>query len=278
MINLIQIELIKIFRKWRTYIGFAAVAFVTFLIQFFYHIQGNILAKNITEKLSDSFIISGDLFNGYLIGYFVLNSLFVHIPFLIALVGGDLLASEATGGTYRMLLTRPVSRSKIILSKFIAGFIYVELLLGFLSFVSIGLSVLLFGTGDLLVVGNPFLIISSEDLLWRFFGAYILASVSMLTVFSISFMFSAFVENAIGPIVSTMAIIIIFFVISSLRLEVIELIKPYLFTTYFGDWRYFFAETINYFTLIKSVGILILHIAVIYFITNYFFNRKDILS
>ncbi|MCK7520020.1 MAG: ABC transporter permease [Ignavibacteriales bacterium] len=47
-----------------------------------------------------------------------LNALVVHIPFLITLVAGDLLAGEATAGTYRILVTRPVSRFKIVFSKF----------------------------------------------------------------------------------------------------------------------------------------------------------------
>ena len=41
-----------------------------------------------------------------------MNSLWIHIPFLISLVAGDQLAGEGTAGTYRILLIRPPSRRR----------------------------------------------------------------------------------------------------------------------------------------------------------------------
>jgi len=90
-----------------------------------------------TRDLQQSFIFVGNLLNTYFVSYLILNSLSVHIPFLITLVAGDLLAGEATAGTYRLILTRPVSRMKIVSSKFIAGIIYTFLLILWLAIVSL---------------------------------------------------------------------------------------------------------------------------------------------
>ena len=108
MIKLVRIELYKIFKKWRTYIGFLAIAVLIPVIQIAMLIEGEKSLNFMTRNLQQSFIFVGNLLNGYLITYLILGSLYIHIPFLIALVAGDLLAGEATSGTYRILITRPV--------------------------------------------------------------------------------------------------------------------------------------------------------------------------
>ena len=52
-------------------------------------------------------------YDGWFVSNMVMNALFVHVPFLILLVAGDIFAGEATSGTYRILLTRPPSRTRI---------------------------------------------------------------------------------------------------------------------------------------------------------------------
>ena len=120
MFELIRIELFKIFKKWRTYISFIVIGLLVVIIQVAMSFEGQRSLDFMTRNLQDSFIFVGNLLNGYLISYIILNMLAVHIPFLITLVAGDLLAGEATSGTYRILLTRPVSRMQIVTSKFVA--------------------------------------------------------------------------------------------------------------------------------------------------------------
>jgi ABC-2 type transport system permease protein len=100
-------EILKTFRKWRTYIGFIAVGVVVPLVEFGLKAEGGSLVRNMTRGLGDDFLIVGNLFNAYFITYFIMNSLWVHVPFLISLVAGDQLAGEATGGTFRLMLIHP---------------------------------------------------------------------------------------------------------------------------------------------------------------------------
>jgi len=116
MITLVNIELFKIFRKWRTYIGFLAIAVIVALIQLGMYYEGQGAVNQMTRSIQQSFVFVGNLLNGYFISYIILGSLYVHMPFLITLVAGDLLAGEATAGTYRLLVTRPVTRSSIFTS------------------------------------------------------------------------------------------------------------------------------------------------------------------
>jgi ABC-2 type transport system permease protein len=278
MITLTLIELQKIFKKWRTYIGFIAIGVLTLIIQVALYYTGEKYLKFEMRGLSDSFIFTGNLFNGYLVANLVLQGLFVHIPFLIVLVGCDLLAGEATAGTYRMLLTRPVSRLEVVSAKFSAGIIYTCLLLFWLALLSLGGSLLIFGGGELLVMKSKLIIFASNDILWRFACAYAYASLSMSTVFAYSFFFSSLVENAIGPIIATMALIIILLILSAIPVEFLQNLQPYFFTSHMIKWNGFFDDVVNYKDIFKSVCILLAHIAGLFVITSIIFIKKDILS
>lgn len=279
MLTQIRVELFKIFKKWRTYIGFITIAVLVPLIQIAMLIEGEGALDMMTRNIRQSFIFVGNLLNGYLISYIVLNSVTIHIPFLVTLVAGDLLAGEATAGTYRLLLTRPRSRMSVLTSKFIAGLIYTNLLVLFLAVISLGLGSSLFGFGELIVIKSSGIIIfAKNDIFWRFLWAYGFASLSMMVVASLAFLFSSFVENAIGPIVTTMAIIIAFLIISNLNIEFFQTIRPYLFTTYMDTWKQFFEDPFNKTEIAKSCAILVGHIAVFYGTALWIFSKKDILT
>jgi ABC-2 type transport system permease protein len=279
MITMIRIELYKIFKKWRTYIGFLAIALLVPVVEIAMMYEGESSLDFRTRNLQESFIFVGNLLNGYLVSYVILGLLVIHIPFLITLVAGDLLAGEATAGTYRVLLTRPVSRFRLITSKFIAGIIYSNLLVFWLALLSLGLGMIIFGPGELIVIKSSNIIIfAKEDVFWRFILAYAFASLSMCVIAALAFFFSSLVENAIGPIVTTMAIIIVFLVISAIEIEIFQNLRPYLFTNYLMVWRMFFDDPINYAEVIRSSLILAGHIIGLYVITLVLFKRKDILS
>lgn len=278
MFALIQVELFKVFRKWRTYIGFIAITVLVPIIQIALIFEGQQYLSFLTQNLKQSFVFVGNLLNGYLIANVIMQSLFIHIPFLIALVAGEILAGEATGGTYRMLLTRPVSRIKVIWAKFIAIILYTNLLVLWLALLSLGLGVLIFGTGELIVIKSNIIIFAKDDILWRFAFGFGFAALSMSVVASLAFLFSSLVENAIGPIISTMAIIIVFIIISALNIEFLENIRPYLFTNYMLSWRLFFDDPLETAEIIKSALVLFLHVVIFFTATLIIFKRKDILS
>ncbi|MCU0332291.1 MAG: ABC transporter permease [Ignavibacteriaceae bacterium] len=277
--TLTRIELLKIFRKWRTYIGFIAIGILVPLLHLAMYLEGQNSIDFVTRGLRDSFILVGNLLNGYWISYIILNALTIHIPFLITLVAGDLLAGEATAGTYRILLTRPISRMQIVTSKFLSGLIYTSSLILFLAFMSLAVGLIIFGSGELIVSGDQSIIIfEKSDILWRFFLAYGFAILSMTVVCSLAMFFSSLVENAIGPIVATMAVIIIFIILSAFDVEILRDIRPYLFTTYILDWREFFDDPLDLAEITKSVLVLGGHIIIFFTATSFIFNKKDILS
>ena len=278
MTTLIWFELLKIFKKWRTYIGFIAIGLLTPIVQITLYYTGQDYINSLTHGLQNTFLFSGNLFNGYLVAHLIMFALFIHIPFLIVLVGGDILAGEASAGTYRMLLTRPQSRFQIISAKFIAGIIYISSLIFWMALLSLGVSLLMFGSGELVTFKDKLIIFASDDILWRFMLAYLYSILSMLTVFALSFFFSSMVQNAVGPIIATMAVIIVLLILSALPIDFLSKIQPYFFTSHMPKWNGFFDDPVNYSEIIKSSLILLGHIIILYGVTAYLFIKKDILS
>ena len=272
-------EFIKILAKPRSYIGIGALTLLICIILFAMKADGSSFISFVTSSFEQTLSFNGTILNGNLIAFIILQMLIVHIPLLVALVTGDLISGEAAMGTVRMLATKPISRTKIVISKFIAGAVYTFILTLWLIFLSLFVSKFIFGSGDLIVLNSEGLVILKEqDILWRYGLSFIVAFLSLLTVSSVSICFSAFAENSIGPIVSTMAVIILFTIIGSMEVSVFQSIKPFLFTTHMASWRSFFEDPVPYSKIFNSIIILVVHNVLLVSIAVIKFNKKDITS
>ncbi len=293
MWSLLQFELFKTFKKPRTYISFAAIGAIVFLIQLALLINGKEYVQFMLSSIDDSLILPYEkITNGYWICFAILNLLLIHVPILVALVSGDIIAGEANAGTLRLLLTKPVSRTKLMFVKFLACVVYTLLLLIWMAFLSLFISGLLFGTNDLVVSKEFELVqIQKADVLWRYFAAFGFAAVALIVVAALSFLLSTISENSIGPIVATVSIIIVLTILSEMRIPIYDnTVKPYLFTTHMLGWKGFFyigsnaeGQTIrgsinNLPAVMKSLGILFCYIFIFVGTAIFIFNKKDILS
>jgi ABC-2 type transport system permease protein len=291
MWTLLQIELFKIFKRPRTYIAFAAIGAIVLLIQLAFYVDGESYVEFMLQSLNGGFVVEGKILNGYLICYVILQALLIHVPLLVALVGGDMIAGEANMGTLRLLVSKPISRTTLMLSKFTASTIYTLLLLIWMALLSLFFSLVIFGPGDLLVFQGEFINqIPSNDVFWRYLAAFGFAAISLVTVTALSFLLSLFAENAIGPIVATMSIVIVCTILTTMDLPLFVSMKNYLFTTHMLGWKGFFnmqlSEDHSAITgsieqlpaIIKSAVILIIHAILFVAAAIFIFRKKDVLS
>jgi ABC-2 type transport system permease protein len=227
------------------------------------------------------FLISGNVLNGWFITAFIMNSLHIHIPFLITLVAGDMVSGEATSGTVRLLLIRPPSRSKIITAKYLTALFYTAGLVLFFAGVCTFLGIALFGTGDLIVhhYGKfGIVLIPEAQIPLRMLLAFAAAVWSMTVVASLAFLFSALAENSVGPIIGTMAVVIVLLVFGNLPLDFFRNLSPYLFTSYMNLWQRFLDVPIPWGSIARSALILGLHNVGLFLIALMIYRRKDIKS
>jgi ABC-2 type transport system permease protein len=291
MYNLFKIELFKIFKRPRTYIAFAAMTALIAIIQLGLKVDGKAYAAFVLADLGNSFSIEGNLINGYFVCYCILQLLLVHVPLLIALIAADMISGEANMGTLRLLLSKPISRTKFMLAKFAASSVFTLLLLVWIAILALFVSMYIFGVDDVFLVKNNYAVqLVKDDIFWRYAGAFCFAALAMITVAALGFFLSQFAENSIGPIVATMSIIIFFTILSTMSIPIFNLIKPYLFTTHMVAWKEFFDIKVDADNssiigtiqrpdkLINSAIILTVHIVLFVGGSIYLFNKKDITS
>ncbi len=277
MLDLIRTEIFKIAAKPRSYIGFAAIFAIVVIIQIALYADGQAYLDFLIQSLNQSFEIEGMDFNGNLVGFIILQTLIIQMPLLVALVSGDAISGEIQGGTIRSLLTKPVSRSRIVWAKFIAAELYTLLLILWLGILAWIASLLFFGPGDLVVLkSDSLVIVRNADTVWRFLSAFGVAFLSLSVVVALSFLLSAFAENSIAPIIITMSVILLFTIIGTFDIPVFNQIKPFLFTTHMIVWRNFFDRPLPVEQIAQSAGIMALHIVVFLSATLIYFNKKDI--
>ncbi len=291
MRTLINIELYKIFKRPRTYIAFAAITALIVMIQFGLKVDGQSYVDFMLNDIGSTLEIDGNVLNGYLICYIMLQLLLVHVPLLIALIAADMISGEANMGTLRVLLSKPYSRTSFMLAKFIASTIYTLLLLIWLAFLALFVSMWVFGTDDMFLMKSSYVVLLKEnDVFWRYIGAFLFAALAMTTVAALGFFLSVFAENSIGPIVATMSVIVFLTILSTLNIPLFNAVKPYLFTTHMISWKEFFDIQVNESNeailgsiqnkdrIINSAMVLIIHIIGFVAAAILIFRRKDVLS
>jgi ABC-2 type transport system permease protein len=291
--GLLRIEIFKIFKRPRTYIAFGAIAAIVFLVQLALKVNGKDFIQLYTDSQADTFDIPYDnILNGYFVCVAILHMILIHVPLLVALIAGDMISGEANLGTLRLLAGKPVTRTQIILAKFTASSVYVILLLFWMALIALLGSMLLFGTNDLVVFKeNGIHLMDKQDVLWRFFGAFVFAALGLTTIAAMALMFSAFSENSLGPIVGTVCVVVVFTIIQQLKVPVFEqTVNPWSFTTHMLGWKGFFyveknaegatldGSIENPSALIRSGLILVGYIALFLLIGIRYFRKKDILS
>lgn len=292
MWTLIQIELFKIFKRPRTYIAFAAITGLIGIIQLGLKIDGGSYINFMMRDINSSITVEGKILNGYQVCYIILQILLIHVPLLISLVAADMISGEANMGTLRIMLTKPISRTKFLLAKFMATLVYTLLLLTWLAVMALFVNMLIFGTDDLFLLKSQYVVLlKANDVFWRYVCAFGFAALAMTTVASLGFFLSLFAENSIGPIVATMSVIIFFTILSTLSsIPIFNAIKPFLFTTHMIGWKEFFDIKVNDANeaivgtiqnpraILNSALVLVLHIIGFITASIIVFKRKDVLS
>src|ERR1035441_5864617 len=186
-------ELWKLFGKKRTYIGFGMflVAQNAMLVAFRYtHWQTQM--QNLLEG------------NGYLAQEYVsaltvalvmlIPQILLLMPLYVSLVGGDLVAKEVEDGTLRMILSRPISRFRLLLVKWVAGGIFSALLVLVLGGTALGFARMWFPWKGMFVFvpGQVFNVLGADEGFKLYMWSHLFMTLNASVVLGIAFMFSCF--------------------------------------------------------------------------------------
>src|SRR4051794_18082804 len=113
-------ELWKLFGKKRTYIGFGAFVLVQMALLLLFRLEH--VQEGIRRTLSSNGYLASEYMSALTICIQVLGpQVLLLMPLYTTLVGGDLVAKESEDGTLRMILSRPISRFRLLFVKWLAG-------------------------------------------------------------------------------------------------------------------------------------------------------------
>lgn len=157
---------------------------------------------------------------------FMSNAVTLFFPLLVLAIASDLVSGERTAGTIKMLLTRPVRRWKILLSKLAALFLYVSLTVVVSAVLCYLISGAVFGYEGWNIPVFTGFVIQGSTIQDGFVHAvpqwlYLMMEagliwVSSMTVAMLAFMVSVLVRSTAASIVTMMAAIISGTILSSM--------------------------------------------------------------
>ena len=269
-------ELDKVLKRKRTYISFLLIGILIPFIVGAINNGGTTLEKSIYGQLSDSFFFIGSLLNGYLATYIIIAVLINHMPFLSTIIASDIFSGEYSRSTFRMYLTRPISRTKVLFSKVIVVLAYTSVLMGFFFLYSLIISMLWLGTGELAVFHKGILLLSGDEVIQRFALAFFISNYVMLTISLLCLLISTISKNSVTPIIITISIVFVGTAITYIPIELFKLINPYLFTGYINSFLKAFHDPIPW-SHMSSLLITCTAWSIFFiFLALFFFNKRDI--
>ena len=273
---LVKNEFEKVLKRKRTYISFLLIGILIPFIVGAINNGGTTLEKSIYGQLSDSFFFIGSLLNGYLATYIIIAVLINHMPFLSTIIASDIFSGEYSRATFRMYLTRPISRTQVLVSKVIVVLAYTSALMGFFFLYALLISISWLGTGELAVFHKGILFLSSDEVIQRFALAFLISNYVMLTISLLCLLISAISKNSVTPIIITISIVFIGTAITYIPIELFKMINPYLFTGYINSFLKAFHDPIPW----SHIGSLVITCTVwstlFVLLSLFLFNKKDI--
>ncbi len=223
---MIRVELAVLARRPRTWISLAILVALPLAAAIF------LATTHIADSPGQGFALLDEvLHNGTLLASAALAvDLIPLLPLAVLVVAGDTIAGEANNGTLRYLLTRPVSRSRLLTAKLISilAFVLTAVITVALSGYIAG--VLLFpSSGSVTTIsgGAP---LTFPQVLLRTVFAVLYVGVSMIGVASFALFLSAIVENPLGAALGGFALLV-----TSTTLDALNAagsVQPYLPTHY----------------------------------------------
>jgi ABC-2 type transport system permease protein len=132
-------------------------------------------------------------------GMLTASGLIILVTLFTVIIAGDMVAGEFTWGTIKLLLIRPASRAKILLSKYITTLLFAATLLVLLFITALIVNGFLYGFGRLSL---PHLTVNAagqvqeRTMLFYVFATYGLKLIELVMIVTLAFMISTVFRSA----------------------------------------------------------------------------------
>jgi len=306
---MIRVELVKLLRRPRTWMSVVLTCALPFMVAVFITITHLAPPPGQGSAFLSAVLQDGALYPAAALALV----LPVFLPVAVAVVAGDSIAGEATTGTLRYLLVRPVGRTRLLVAKLISVLVYVLIVVLAVTFTAYATGVFLLGPSRAAAVGQapaaggggsfggaggvagPGLAgqapsagqapggavtslsgapLSLLQLTERIAGAIAFITVSMLGVAAIALFLSTITDSALGSALGALAALVASEVLVTLGAATV--VQPYLPTRYWLAWIDFFRQPIFWRDIQRGFGIQAVYVAVFLAAAWANFSTKDI--
>lgn len=250
-------ELWKLFAKKRTYIGFGMFLAAQLLIILLFRYNSGARAMVARPLQQMGYSVETFLSNLTVAVQVMIPIAYILLPLYVALIGGDLVAKEAEDGTLRMILSRPVSRFRLLWVKWLAGAIFSILLSFALGGASVALSSCFFSPGGLFAAmpwERVFCIFDNSEGWQRFLFANLMLTTKAITIMGLAFMFSCFNMKPAAATIVALSL----FMISKIVQEIpyFANLQEWFPTYHMNVWADSFRQPIPWFKMGESLSLL----------------------
>jgi ABC-2 type transport system permease protein len=301
----IRVELVKLFRRARTWISMLLTCALPFVVAIFITITHLAPPPGQGGAFLSAVLQDGELYPAAALALV----LPVFLPVAVAVVAGDSIAGEAAGGTLRYLLVRPVGRTRLLVAKLISVTAYVLSVVLAVTFTAYATGIFLLGPSRAAAVGQapggagtgglsgagagiagqaptagqaaggavtslsgaP---LSLLQLTERIGGAIAFITVSMLGVAAIALFLSTITDSALGSALGALAALVASEVLVALNAATV--VQPYLPTRYWLAWIDFFRQPVFWRDIQRGFGIQAVYVVVFLAAAWANFSTKDI--
>ncbi len=170
------------------------------------------------------------------------------LPVFVAVEGGAQIAGDRVSGVLRLLLTRPITRTRLFTVKTALAAAWAVLLAGGLLAMALLVGLFAVGWGDLDLYPGVLRMTASRqhleqgEALRRFLFAWPAASLSLFAPLTFSILVASWSRSAVNAIGTSVALYLVLHVVAEIHF--FEDLRPWLFTSDMGYWRAMFQERI----------------------------------
>jgi len=250
-------ELWKLFAKKRTYIGFLMFLLAQNAIILVFRFT-NGPRVSMMRTLEGNGYLAQEFISALTVATFMLLPIaYMLLPLYVSLVGGDLVAKEAEDGTLRMILSRPISRLRLLLLKWLAGAIFSLALVVALGLFGVLFASLWFPWKGLFVFipGELFSVFGALGGLEHYTAAHLMMAAKAVTVMGLAFMFSCFNVKPAAATILAVSFVFVNFIMQNI--PYFRDLQHWFLTYHLNIWQFMFAQPIPWWRIGESLSILL---------------------
>ena len=283
---MITVELFKLVRRMRTWFSIALMCALPLVVAIFIAVTHLAPPPGQGSAFLSAVLDDGQLYPAAALALV----LPVFLPVAVAVVAGDSIAGEASAGTLRYLLARPVGRTRLLVAKLVAVVAFTLAAVVAVTVTAYATGVLILGPSRASAVGfapggssgaiapgaggsptaglqagaaitslsgTP---LTTLQLVERVLGAMSFITVSMLGVAAIAIFLSTLTDSALGAALGALATLVGSEIL--VTLDAAGAVQPYLPTRYWLSWIDFFRQPIFWRDIQRGFGIQLVYVVV----------------